>query len=168
MNHTRPQFLCLHLLTFIFFVGANGFAFAQQATQETATNQKASSKNWWSETVTAALDKAADNKTQLVKALNQIDVKQRPAMVFLIENMPLRDLKELTAEFLLENVRLAYQARAQAPWGDSISDEMFFNDVVAYANANEKREPWRAELYKKCWPIVKDCTTAAEAASTLR
>ncbi len=111
-----------------------------------------------------ALEAAGDNRAELEKSLQQVSEKQKPALKFLIENMPVRDLKSLKADFLLEHVRLAYQARGEFPWGKKISDEMFFNDVVAYANVNEKREAWRDELYKICKPIVKDCKTAAEAA----
>ena len=116
------------------------------------------------EALKSALEQAGDNKAELEKALQKVSEKQKPAMQFLIENMPNRDLKSLKADFLLSHVQLAYQARKEFPWGETVSDEMFFNDVVAYANVNEKREAWREELYKICKPIVKDCKTAADAA----
>lgn len=123
--------------------------------------------HWWSESVESALEKSGDNRAELEKALDEIDQSQRTAMAFLVENMPPGDLTTLKAEFLLEHVRLAYQAREKVSWGAGIPADIFLNDVVAYANVNEKREAWRASLFEKAWPIVKDCKTPAEAAQKL-
>jgi hypothetical protein len=45
-------------------------------------------------------------------------------------------LKSLSAEFLLENVQLAYRAWSSSPWKDDIPQEIFFNNVLPYANIN--------------------------------
>jgi predicted esterase len=123
--------------------------------------------NWWTDEVEQALKKAGKNRDELEKALNRTPEGQRKAMTFLVANMPDRDLKALKADFLLENVDLAYKARKQVAWGDKIPDEIFFNDVLAYSNVDEARDAWRKELYELCLPIVKDCKTPAEAAHKL-
>ena len=92
---------------------------------------------------------------------------QRKGMAFLVANMPDRDLKSLRADFLLENTALAYKARAEAAWGRQIPDELFLNNVLAYANLDEARDAWRKELYELCMPLVKDCKTPGEAAQKL-
>jgi predicted peptidase/transglutaminase-like putative cysteine protease len=114
-----------------------------------------------------ALARAGANRAELVKALQNTPAEQAGGMAFLIANMPERDLKSLKADFLLENVRLAYEARRQLPWGAKIPEEIFLNDVLPYANVDESRHPWRKELYDLCLPLVKDCKTPAEAAQQL-
>ena len=84
-------------------------------------------------------------------------------MKFLIVNMPESDLLTLKADFLLTNSDFAAKARRETPWGKDIPEGIFFNNVLAYANVDEKRDPWRKELYELCMPIVKDCKTPSEA-----
>ena len=79
----------------------------------------------------------------------------------------MRDLKSLKADFLLTNTELAYKARKEVPWGKDIPEEIFLNDVLPYANVDEKRDAWRKEFYDLCMPIVKDCKTPSEAAQKL-
>ncbi len=67
----------------------------------------------------------------------------------------------------MENVDLAYKARKQVPWGDKIPEEVFLDNVLAYANVDELRDPWRKELYDLCMPLIKDCKTPSEAAQLL-
>ena len=88
-------------------------------------------------------------------------------MAFLIENMPDGDLTSLKAEFLLTNVKLAYEARKEMPWGKDIPEELFLNDVLPYANVDEKRDAWRQEFYEMCRPMVKGCKTPTEAVQVM-
>ncbi len=122
---------------------------------------------WWSEVVEKALGKAGDNRPELEKALTAVPKDQRTGMAFLIANMPDADLKALRADFLLTNTDLAYKARAEAPWGKDVPEEVFLNDVLPYANVDEKRDAWRREFYDLCRPIVKGCKTPTEAALKL-
>lgn len=122
---------------------------------------------WWSTAVEQALIKAKENRPELEKALNGVPKDQRKGMAFLIENMPNADLLGLKADFLLNNVELAYQARKEVPWGKDIPEDIFLNDVLPYANVDEKRDAWRKEFYDLCMPIVKDCKTSSEAAQKL-
>jgi hypothetical protein len=122
---------------------------------------------WWPAEVEQALGRAGDNRPELVKALNGAAADQRAGMAFLVANMPDRDLRALRADFLLENVALAYQARRQAPWGKQVPEEVFLNDVLPYANVDEARDPWRKELSALCRPLVEGCKTPGEAAQRL-
>lgn len=117
--------------------------------------------------IEAALGKAGKNRPEIEKALKDAPADQKPGMEFLVANMPDADLTSLKAAFLLENLDLAYKARSEAPWSKSIPDDIFFNNVLPYANVNESRDPWRKELYDLCRPIVKDCKTPGEAAQKL-
>ena len=96
---------------------------------------------------------AGDNKKELIKAIADVPAEHRNALEFLLLNMPEHDLKNLSAEFLLSNIRMAYLARANASW--KIPDDIFFNDVLPYANIDEPRDPWRQKFYELCQPMVK-------------
>lgn len=117
--------------------------------------------------VNQALEKAGDNRPQLERALAETSGDERRGMEFLIANMPESDLQSLSADFLLENSRLAWQARHELPWGKQIPEAIFFNNVLPYANVDEKRDPWRKELLELCIPIAKECQTPSEAANRL-
>ncbi len=124
-------------------------------------------QTWWKSDVADALKRAGSNTAELEKALRATPAPQRVGMAFLVANMPDRDLRSLTAEFLLENVALAYQVRDAVKWGRDIPEDIFLNDVLAYANLDETREPWRKPLMEICLPLVKDCKTPTEAAQKL-
>ena len=123
--------------------------------------------HWWSDDAEQALGRAKDNRKELEKALTDVPKDQRKGMAFLIENMPDSDLTALKAEFLLTNVDLAYKARKELPWGKAVPEELFLNDVLPYANVDEKRDAWRKEFYDLCVPMVRDCKTPTEAVQKL-
>jgi len=89
------------------------------------------------------------------------------AAAFLIAGMPAGDLKKLSKDFLLENLRLAFAAREKSPWGKQVPDDVFLDCVLPYAQLDEPRDPWRADFRDKCSAIVKDCKTAGEAAQAI-
>ncbi|MFO0968831.1 MAG: transglutaminase-like domain-containing protein [Gemmataceae bacterium] len=128
---------------------------------------QAGEARWWKGDVEEALAQSKDNRKELEKALREAPKEQRPGIAFLIANMPAGDLTTLKAAFLLENTRLAYEARSKMPWGKSVREELFLNDVLPYANVTEKREPWRREMMERCLPLVKDCKNIAEAAQAI-
>lgn len=115
--------------------------------------------------VAAALIRAGDNRTQLEQALAKVPEAQRSALEFLIAHMPDSDLRALPADFLLQQVALACDARERAPW--RLSDELFLGFVLPYAQANERREDWRSDFVRRCRPLVEGCTTPGEAALRL-
>lgn len=127
----------------------------------------ADKEKWWAEPVEKALEKAKDNRGELEKALNGVPKEQRAGMAFLVENMPDADLKALKADFLIQNAKLAYKARADMPWGKDVPEELFFNDVLPYANVDERRDEWRKEFFDLCAPLVKDCKTPTDAVMKL-
>lgn len=128
---------------------------------------KASAQETASSEVTQALTRAGDNRRELERALAETSGDERRGMGFLIANMPDSDLQSLSAEFLLENSNLAWKARRELPWGKQIPEAIFFNNVLPYANVDEKRDPWRKDLMELCLPIAKECQTPSEAAQRL-
>ena len=114
-----------------------------------------------------ALDRAGENKTELLNALKDIPQQQHPAFEYLVANMPDRDLESLSAEFIHQNITLAYEAMQHVPWADQIPKEVFLDSVLPYANLSEDRDNWRPRFYKEFLPLVKDCETISEAAEKL-
>ncbi len=110
---------------------------------------------------------SGDNRPEIDKAWSGTPEAQRPGMTFLLANMPEKDLRALKADFLLKNHELAYKARKDFAWGKAVPDDIFFNNVLPYANVDESRDPWRKELYDLAKPLVKDCKTATEAVMKL-
>lgn len=117
--------------------------------------------------VTAALDRAGDNRVQLQRALDDAPAAQRESVEFLLANMPERDLRSLSAEFLLENVKLAHEAWDQATWRYDLPREIFLNNVLPYANINERRDAWRKDFRERFGPLVKDAKAPSAAAAIL-
>ncbi len=117
--------------------------------------------------VEAALANAGENRSELEKALAQVPNEERIGLDFLLAHMPGSDLSSLKADFLLENLSLAYTVRRESAWGKSLPEEVFLNDVLPYANINERRDSWRKEFYERFWPIVKDVKTPGLAGAKL-
>ncbi len=122
---------------------------------------------WWGKPVEAAVVRAKDNRAEIARALNGVPKEQRAGMAFLVEHMSEADLKSLKAEFLIANAKLAYRARDEMPWGRDIPEDLFFNDVLPYANVDEKRDAWRQEMLDLCTPMVNGCKTPTEVAMAL-
>ena len=117
--------------------------------------------------VYAALSRAGDNRPQLERALKEVASEHRAGMQFLIAYMPEKDLKSLSADYLLENVRYAYQAWNQSAWKEKIPVEVFLNNVLPYASITEQREEWRKQFCERFSPLVKDAKSPGEAAAIL-
>lgn len=86
---------------------------------------------------------------------------------FLVANMPEKDRNQLSKEFLLENLDLAFSARSEFPWARTVPEDIFLNDVLPYAVFDESRDPWRAEFLERARTIVKSAKTASDAAQEL-
>ncbi len=144
----RIRFLTLSILCMWFLS-------AQSAYADEVQNQSQATR----------LGLAGDNQAEIAKALSKISRAQKPSLEFLVEHMPEQDLRSLSAEFLLENVQLAHAAREASPW--QISDELFLNYVLPYANVDETREAWRSDMRNRAKQIVQQCKTPGEAAQLL-
>lgn len=97
----------------------------------------------------AAMVGAGKNSKELWRALENAPKEQQEAIAFLIVHMPARDLANLNAAFLLENVAYAYIAKERFAWGADIPKEIFFNDVLPYCVLNERRDNWRKDFYER-------------------
>ena len=117
--------------------------------------------------VRKALRKADDNRKELKIALEDASHDEKPAMAFLIGYMPERDLKSLSAEFLIEDVDKAFEARDKFKWCAALPDSIFYNEVLPYAVLSEKRECWRADFFKWFTPLVKEAPNMRAAVDSV-
>jgi predicted esterase len=113
------------------------------------------------------MTRAGANAAQLQLAIDKVPDSQIEGLWFLIAYMPERDLKSLSADFLLSNVNFAYRAWNEAPWKDRIPKEIFQNDVLPYASINERRDNWREDFYTRFKPLVAKAQSPTEAAIIL-
>ncbi len=113
------------------------------------------------------LSVAEEKRNQWLNVIAHAPAAQREAIAFLLVNMPDRDLKSLTADFLQNNVALAFEAREKMPWAAAVPMEIFLDAVLPYSNLNERRDEWRTDFARRFAPLVKDCKTAGEAAQLL-
>ncbi|MCP4834871.1 MAG: hypothetical protein GY895_08910 [Phycisphaera sp.] len=115
----------------------------------------------------AALLRAGSNAPSIQRAIDTVPDEQRDAMKWLVARMPADDLRTLDADFLVENCRLAFEARSSPPWGDSVPEAIFLDAVLPYAVINERRDDWRADFRARFEPLVSEASTPSEAAALL-
>ena len=114
-----------------------------------------------------ALSKAGNNRQEWEKALQQAPEEQKEGVAFLLAYMPEHDLQALTADFILENVSCAYEAKKRFAWGESIPKEIFFNEVLPYCVLNEQRDNWRRDFLTRFSKYVSNTNDIFEAIELL-
>jgi len=97
----------------------------------------------------------------------ELSSREREGLAFLTANMPESDAKALKRDFLIENVRLAYQAMSEVPWGHEIPKGIFLNDVLPYVSLNENRDNWRADFHRRFIKIAIKNKTIDQAVLAL-
>ncbi len=119
------------------------------------------------EALAAALRRAGDHAAELRAAIDRAPAEQRHAIEFLVANMPVCDLRSLSADFLVDDVARAFTAWRGAPWAEQVPEDVFLDAILPYANLTETREAWRADLRERCLPLVDGCTSPADAAQRI-
>ncbi|MCK4340543.1 MAG: hypothetical protein KAY37_02320 [Phycisphaerae bacterium] len=59
------------------------------------------------------------------------------------------DLETITAEYLIENIDLAFQAWREKPWARDLTFEAFREHILPYRGSNEPLNPWRAACLER-------------------
>ena len=72
---------------------------------------------------------------------------EREAMQFLYAYMPYSDLADYAPDFFLDQVRYAFTAREQMPWGKTIPEDIFRHFVLVYRVNNENLDTARMAFY---------------------
>ena len=74
---------------------------------------------------------------------------EREAMEFLYAYMPLSDLADYEPSFYLQQVRYAFKAREEMPWGKDIPEDVFRHFVLVYRVNNENLDTARMVFYRE-------------------
>ena len=90
--------------------------------------------------------------------LDTLSRAEREAMQFLYAYMPYSDLADYTPAFYLNQVRYAFTAREQMPWGKSVPEDIFRHFVLVYRVNNENLDTARMVFYRELKDRVKDLT----------
>ncbi len=110
----------------------------------------------YSSEMEAVLKQSGHNRKELKKVLRHYerepaDSLKLRAAEFLILNMPGKgsehgeDLKQITADYLINNVDLAFKVWHERPWGKYISFATFCEEILPYRVGEESLENWREE-----------------------
>jgi hypothetical protein len=114
--------------------------------------------------VIASLKLAGDNATELLAAITKADESDRPALAFLVSNLPPVDLANADRSFLLDTVRLAREARDRFPWGATIPEDVYLAYVVPPRVSQEPLENARPYLFDELEKRLAGVTSMEEAA----
>ncbi len=121
--------------------------------------------------LSARLDRAVvripQNKLDALAGVIDGNPAEAPYLAALVAEMPECDYADVDPTRLLEDVRYAMKVRAEAPWRDQISEDLFLRYILPYWSVNEKRDPWRKFFYDKFMPGVRGLKTASDAVKYL-
>ncbi|MBQ2511700.1 MAG: transglutaminase domain-containing protein [Bacteroidales bacterium] len=81
--------------------------------------------------------------------LDTLTTMEREAMEFLYAYMPLSDLADYEPEFYLQQVRYAFRAREEMPWGKAVPEDIFRHFVLVYRVNNENLDTARMVFYRE-------------------
>ena len=87
-----------------------------------------------------------------------LSIVEREAMEFLYAYMPLSDLADYEPSFYLQQVRYAFKAREEMPWGKDVPEDVFRHFVLVYRVNNENLDTARMVFYRELKDRVKDMT----------
>ena len=87
--------------------------------------------------------------------LDTLSNKEREAMEFLYAYMPLCDVADYEPSFYLQQVRYAFKAREEMPWGKDIPEDVFRHFVLVYRVNNENLDTARMVFFHELKDRVK-------------
>ena len=90
--------------------------------------------------------------------LDTLSRAEREAMEFLYAYMPLSDLADYEPSYYLNQVRYAFKAREEMPWGKDIPEDVFRHFVLVYRVNNENLDTARMVFFRELKERVKDMT----------
>ncbi len=116
------------------------------------------------EAVAEAVGLAGDNTDTLINVLMSCPAEWLPGATFLIVNMPIEDLAVVSEEILIDNLRYAYEVRANFPWVADISEPDFLHYILPMRVSQEPLENWRGFFLENLTPRIENLTTLDEVA----
>jgi transglutaminase-like putative cysteine protease len=99
----------------------------------------------------------------LFSALEKAKPEELADAKFLLAYMPLADLAYMTGDDILENVRLAQDARGEFSWGTQLTDELYQHFVLPHRVSQEPFVHWRDQFHVTLAPRVQHMTMTEAA-----
>ena len=90
--------------------------------------------------------------------LDTLSAMEREAMEFLYAYMPLSDLADYEPAFYLDQVRYAFKAREEMPWGKDVPEDVFRHFVLVYRVNNENLDTARMVMFRELKERVQGMT----------
>jgi transglutaminase-like putative cysteine protease len=87
-----------------------------------------------------------------------LSVKEKEALMFLYAYMPLNDLADYSGEYFLQQVKYAFKAQDEFPWGETISEDNFRHFVLPYRVNNENLDSARLVFFNELKIRLKGLT----------
>lgn len=81
--------------------------------------------------------------------LDTLSAMEREAMEFLYAYMPLSDMADYEPAFYLDQVRYAFKAREEMPWGKTVPEDVFRHFVLVYRVNNENLDTARMVMFRE-------------------
>lgn len=106
--------------------------------------------------------------TSLVAAWDSVEVVRGELHWGLAERVD--DLTNISTEYLINNIDLAFQAWRELPWAQQLQFEDFCNYVLPYRGSNEPMEEWRQwfiDRYEGLPQLLHDPTDPIEVTSRI-
>lgn len=129
----------------------------------TLVGSTASAQSWES-TLHSSLSQVPERQAEWQKLVLGTRGEKGEALTYLLRFMPQTDLKSLPTQKVMENIDLAFKAKAAVKWGKSVPKDVFLDAVLPYASVTETRKSMRAEFFRKYEPLVAKTKTPGEAA----
>lgn len=94
---------------------------------------------------------------QLFSVFDQkLTIQEKEALQFLYAYMPLSDLADYDGDFFLKQVRYAFKAKEELPWGKTIPEDIFRHFVLVYRVNNENLDTARVLFFNELKDRVKN------------
>ncbi len=90
--------------------------------------------------------------------LDTLSRAEREALQFLYAYMPYSDLADYTPAFYLDQVRYAFTAREEMPWGKMVPEDIFRHFVLVYRVNNENLDTARQYMFHQLKERVQGMT----------
>ncbi len=90
--------------------------------------------------------------------LDTLSRAEREAMQFIYAYMPYSDLADYTPAFYLDQVRYAFTAREEMPWGKMVPEDIFRHFVLVYRVNNENLDTARQYMFHQLKERVQGMT----------
>ncbi len=121
-----------------------------------------------------ALSLSGTNRVELEEVLSHYkdSTRKLQAVEFLIKNMyhysvvdgeTKLDIRNITADYLIQNIETAFTAWEEAPWKEEVDFETFCRFVLPYRVSDEPLSDWRDTLRNEYVHLIKDERHASEA-----